>query len=81
MNGNSLNTSITASVAIFQNPISKHKNKLMQVLDYNPVNKIEDIVKRIEQNEYYKARIYDKDISEASKQENTRYKLGKKILS
>lgn len=77
-NGKSLNSSITASVNIFKNAISKHKNKLMQIMDYNPEYKIEDFVKRMDRNEYYKEKIYDQDIYTTAQVENARYQLGKK---
>lgn len=38
------------------------KNKLKQVLAYKPLETIENFMKKIEKNEYYKERIYDKDI-------------------
>lgn len=34
----------------------------MQVLAYKPLETIENFMKKIEKNEYYKERIYDKDI-------------------
>ena len=40
----------------------EQKEKLQKELGYNPLETVQNFMKKIEKNEYYKSRVYDKDI-------------------
>ncbi|CAI2384304.1 unnamed protein product [Moneuplotes crassus] len=66
-------TPVSTSVTIFENSISKHKNKLMKVLEYNPMVSIQEFIKRVEKSETLKEE-GNKDQNLSKKVENCRYK-------